>query len=333
MAFIFVVLGYIIFEASQTLNKTVNFVYAKNGRITSFEEARAIVVRDEKVLDTSSYSGEIQVIALDASKVAKNDKILSFVSKSNEELTAQKEAIEKQIQDVVENTQIEPSPEIKQTEKNIEKDLYNLIQIKNNIYDVNISRKKIYEELEKKISQVGKSVSKESELNALIKERENFEKELNSKKSDLKAPYAGLVSYRVDGFENTFPISSFSNLSVKKIKKVKYLNNQQVPLTTDKVKLIDNFYSYLVIITKSEDAKKLKLNDVVKISLDNDFTNFEKANIEYIIDDNDERIIVLKISSKIEKLSQYRAISCYLIWWNYEGIKIQSDAIYETRSK
>ena len=94
MAFIFVVLGYIIFEASQTLNKTVNFVYAKNGRITSFEEARAIVVRDEKVLDTSSYSGEIQVIALDASKVAKNDKILSFVSKSNEELTAQKEAIE-----------------------------------------------------------------------------------------------------------------------------------------------------------------------------------------------------------------------------------------------
>ena len=330
IALFIVVSGYIVFEVTRTLKKSVNYVYAKNGRITSYEEARAIVVREEEIIDTSSFEGEMQIKALDATKVAKNDTIVSFIQKNDDELSSKINEVDRKIQELIENTEIEYSQEAKVTLKTIEQQLYELVDNKNSIYDVSIFKKDLYANLEKKIVQLGKVVPKDSELNALIKEREEYEKQINSKKQDLKASHSALVSYRVDGYEKSFPIQSFSNISVKKIKQVKYLNNQQVPVTSDKIKLINNFYSYLLIITKSSEAKNLMLNDTVKVSVDSDFTTFEKATVEYIIDEKDERIIVLKIKDNIEKLSQYRAIDCYLIWWNYEGLKVQSDAIYDT---
>ncbi len=330
IALIVVGIFYILLSASNAINKNVHYVYAQNGRITNFEEVKAIVVRDETILDTSSYSGEMQIVAVDASKVAKGDTIVSYITSGGEDAKRYLEETDLKIQELIEDSSIDYTQEVKATEKQIEKELYDLLTYKNNIYDVNISKQNLYSNLEKKIKQIGENYSKESELNTLIKERIAYEKTLSNNKVNFVAPKAGLVSYRIDGYESTFPISSFSGLSLKKIKSVRFVNDQQIPITTDKVKLINNFYNYLVIVAKSDEAKNLRLNDSVKISTTQDLNNYEKSTVEYIIDENNERIIVLKVFGNIEKLSQYRVINANIIWWNYEGLKIQNDAIYDT---
>lgn len=333
IALAIVIASYVIFQISQSLNKKINYVYAKTGRITSFEEARAIVVRDEVILNTSSFSGEMQIKVLDSSKVAKNDVIASFVSKADIEENIQLEELDNQIQEQIESSDIEYSTDLKTLEKTIENNIYNIVKEKNNIYDVNITKKDLIANFDQKIDEIGKAVSIDSELHNLVEERKELEKNISSSKEVLRAPDSGLVSYRVDGYEKSFTLDTFSELSLKKIKQVKYLNNQQVPITTDKVKIIDNFYTYLVVITKSEEAKALHLNDRIKICLDTNFNSFERANVDYIIEDGKERILVLKIFGNSEKLSKYRAINAYLVWWNYEGIKVPNEAIYDTYVK
>ena len=308
---------------------SINYVIAKNGRITNYEEAVAVVIRDEEIVDTSSYSGEMQIVQYDGSRVSKGDIITSFVGKKDEDYIKNLNEIDNQIQLITENSQVEPSLEIKNIEKTIENEIYDLLGNKNSIYDVNISKKSIYNNLEKKINLVGDNYPNSDELKKLLKERNEIEKQTNDSKVYLKANRPGLVSYRVDGYENDFNAKSFAGLSLKNIKSIKYLPNQQVPISTDKVKIINNFYNYLVVSSKSENLKNLHLGDTLRISIDKNFQTFEKASIDYIIDNEDERIIVIKVYDNIEKLSQYRKINCYIIWWNYEGIKIQNDAIYE----
>ena len=333
IAIVLVTAFYIVFSINSKLRSSINYIFVRNGRITNYEEASAIIIRDEKLVDISSFSGEMHIVAYDNSKVAKGDVLVAFSSKQDADIVEQINAIDDQIQGIIENSTIEYSQEIKSIENNIEKEIYDLISSKNDIYDVNITKKNIYSDLEKKINLIGASYPKNNELNNLLKERKELEKQKDDSKKYLTVDESSFVSYRIDGYEDIFNANNFSTLSVKNLKSVKYMANQQIPISTDKIKLINNFYCYLAIIAKSDDAKKLNLNDTIRISLDKDFQTYEKATIDYIIDNGDERILVLKIYNNIEKLSQYRKINCYIVWWNYEGMKVQNDTIYETTIK
>ena len=46
-------------------------------------------------------------------------------------------------------------------------------------------------------------------------------------------------------------------------------------------------------------------------------------------ENDDETLLVLKITEKINELINYRKISFDLIWWSYSGLKIPNQAIVE----
>jgi len=183
--------------------------------------------------------------------------------------------------------------------------------------------------LEKKAGIVGELSPTGSKLNTLIEERMKYENKLNDSKKDLKSQKAGLISYRIDGYENVLTANSFSKLTISELEKIKYNVNQVIPIDDTEIKMVDNFYTYLAIPMKSEESKNLKLNDTVKISFNGDLRNYDKATVEYISDEGDERLIILKTTSNTEMLTQYRKMSFDIIWWNYEGLKVPNDAIYD----
>ncbi len=318
---------------NNALKNSINYIIARNGRITSYEDVTAVVVRDESLVDISMFSGDMQVVAQDGTRVANGDTLVSFVKNSNPDYDKRINEIDTNLQELIEQSQIEYTQDLNTVDKTIGAQIYNLLDKKNSIYDINIYKKSIYSNMEKKIELVGSAFPKDSEINALIKERKELEKSKEQDKEELKAKKAGLVSYRIDGYENTFKPQAFRELSVNKIRNIKYNPDQQIPTSIDNLKIINNFYNYLVLITKSKEAKELSLNDEIKVSIDDNLLDYEKAVVEYIIEDQDERLLVLRVKNNIEKLSQYRVIKAYIIWWNYEGIKVQDEAIYETDIK
>ena len=328
-----VLIIYILFQCIVLLKKPTNSILVRNGRLTNYEEVTGYIIREEEIIDTSNYAGERLMVTTDASRVAKNSTIASYISNEEEDLKKKISELDIEIQNLMDTQQLVYSADVKNIESDIQKKIYSVLDKKNNLYDVNQLKKNITSDLEKKASIVGELSPTGSKLNNLIEERMNYENKLNDSKKDLKSDKAGLISYRVDGYENVLTPNTFSKLTIADLEKIKIGVNQVIPISDEKIKIVNNFSAYVAVPIKSDESKELKLNDTVKISFDGDFTNYDKAAIEYIVDEGEKRLIILKITSNIEMLTQYRKISFNIIWWNYEGLKVPTNAIYEKEVK
>ena len=328
-----IIFVYVVFQCIMLLKKPTSSVLVKNGRLTNFEEVTGYVVRDEEIIDTTAFIGKRQLVATDASRVAKNSTIVSYVKDDKNEIENRIAELDVEIQNIMETQQIVYSADVKNIENNIQKQIYSIINVNDSLYDIIQLKKEITSNLEKKASIVGELSPTGSKLNSLIEERMKNENKLNNSKQDLKSEKAGLISYRVDGYENVFTPASFSKLTKNDLDNIKINSNQVIPIHDEKIKIINNFYTYLVVPMNSDESKELNLNDVVKISFDGDVSSYEKATVEYIVDEDDERIVVLKTTSEVEMLTQYRKINFDIIWWNYEGLKVPSNAIYDKEIK
>lgn len=320
---------YIIFQCILLLRKPTSSMLVKNGRLTSYEEVVGYVIRDEEMIDVSEYTGERQIVITDASRAAKNSTIVSYISNEEEEIEKRISELDIEIQNIMETQQIVYSADVKSIENDIQNKIYSILTSKDNIYEIAALKKDITKNLEKKASIVGELSPTGSKLNTLVEERMNYEKKLNDSKKDLKAEKAALISYRIDGYENVLTPNSFSKLTIADLENIKVGVNQVIPIDDDKIKMVNNFYTYLAVPMKSEASKNLNLNDIIKISFNGDFSNYEKASVEYILDEGDTRLVILRTTSEVEMLTQYRKLSFDVIWWNYEGLKVANNAIYE----
>lgn len=328
-----VLIVYILFQCIILVKKPTNSILVRNGRLTNYEEVIGYVIREEEMIDTSDYAGERQIITEDASRVSKNDIIVSYISDDEEELKRKISELDIEIQNIMETQQLLYPVDVKNIESDIQKKIYSILEKKNSLYDIKQLKKDITSDLEKKASIVGELSPTGSKLNNLIEERMRYENKLNDSKKDLKSDKAGLISYRVDGYENILTPNAFSKLTIKDLENIKVGVNQIIPISDEKVKLVNNFFVYLAVSMQSAESKELQLNDLVKISLDGNFENYDKATVEYIADEGDRRLVILKTTSNTEKLTQYRKISIDVIWWNYEGLKVPINAIYEKEIK
>lgn len=311
-------------------NSPSEYNIARNGRIINYEQDIAYVIREEEVLDTSECEDhELQIIISDNNRAAKGSAIASYTL---EDCTEQKEEIkeiDKQIQELIKTVQIEYSQDLKAIEKNLETEVYNFSNYKNDIEAMSTRKKTIEELLEKKVKIISGFSEKGSDLEKLIKEREKIEKEINKNKNNIKATRAGLVSYRVDGYEDTFVPDNFSKITTKMLDDVKYSTDQLIPIDNRKIKIVNNFYSYLIIVSKSDESKRLMPNDVVKFTINNNLSNLSKGIVEYIINEDNTRYIFIKTTDNVEKLAQYRKLTINVVWWNYQGLKISDDSIFD----
>ena len=329
LAVVIVLIVYVIFQFVNYLNKPNSYVLAQTGRITSYEDAVAYVIRDEVTLDTSEFNGKREAVVVDANRVAANGVIANYINEDSVSIDEKIDEIDNELQVKLENAEVDRSQEIKNLDKKIEDLLYKIANKKNSINDLKSYKLEISNELEKKASQIGRN-SKDESINDLINERVSLEKEQKKNKVELKADRAGLVSYRVDGYESDLNDKSFSKISIDKLSKIKYVTNQAIPIDEKNVKIINNFYTYLAVIATSEESKSLKLNDTIKYSLNGDLSKFYKATVQYIAKEDDDKILLIfKTTNNVEKLSKYRKIDIDLVWWDYEGIKIPNNAIHE----
>ena len=78
-----------------------------------------------------------------------------------------------------------------------------------------------------------------SRLKELITERTNYEKEINNSTKELLAPVAGIVSYRVDGYERLLVKDKISSFTWDELSKLPLNANQIVVRNNSQVKIID----------------------------------------------------------------------------------------------
>ncbi len=327
LSILIIILIYFVICIVRFFRQPADTVLIKNGEVIKYEEVVGYIIRNEKVLDTSSYEGTPKANVDDATKVSKGTEIVTYMSREKEQLTEKIAKLDDKIQEAMESKQTILPNDVKVLDSEIEIYLYTNIKENNDVYSIYENKNLINEKIEKKAKIAGDLSPVGSQLKSLIEERASYEKQINDSEKSLKTPEAGLVSFRVDNYENVLSPSVISKLTLAELEKIKINNNQIIPISSSKVKIVNNFECYIAIPMESEESKEANLNDNVYLRFDNTGDELISATIEYISEEDNKRIIVLKIKSNVEELTKYRKINLDVVWWRDKGLKINKEAI------
>lgn len=319
---------YILYAIYLLLINPTDKVTVEEGTVYQEEVDIGYIIRDEQVVKGENYKNGMEQIIPEGKKAAKNEDIFRYYSKNETELKQQIADLDSKIQEASKSEKNNiPLAEAKQLENQLDEKIKELSKI-TDMTKIAEYKKQIDSIISKKSKLVGETSETGSYLKQLYNQRAELEKKLNSGAEYVKAPKSGIVSYKVDGLEETLTPSNFSSLSKDFLNKLNLKTGQIVATSDECGKIIDNSYCYIATISNTEEGKNAKVDDTVRVRFSDNKTI--KAKIVYVSKENDnENLIILSLDREIEKLANYRKISFDLIWWSNTGFKIPNSAIVE----
>lgn len=317
----------VIFCAYQIIRlavKPTGTFLVEEGEISQEESLIGYVIRDEQVIKSEEEQTKLVQIKHEGERVSVGETIFRYEAINETEINNQIENLNNQIQETMDGQADIFSSDIKALENQIETKI-DSIQNKNNIQEIKEYKKDIDSYITKKAKISGELSPAGSYINNLINERTNLENRLKSESKYENAVMGGIVSYRVDGLEDEITPENFENIDRKKLEDLNLITGQIVTTSNTMGKVINNFECYIAVSTNTEEAKRAEVGDKIEIKLAG---NQEiPAKIEYIKEDEDVRLIILKITQGVEYLTSYRKISLDVIWWEEEGLRVPNTSI------
>lgn len=318
-------LGYTIYLL---IKEPTDVFTIEEGKVYLEETDIGYIIRDETVVKGENYKNGMEQIKTEGEKAAKGESIFRYYSKNEESLIKQIADLDEKIQEAMATTQTSPyQSDVKLLENQIDQKV-ELLNKTTDVAKLTEYKKEINELVTKKANIIGEKSPSGSYLKQLQDQRTSLENELNSGAEYITAPESGIVSYKVDGLEETLTKENFSTLTKEYLENLNLKTGKIIATSDECGKIINNFECYIATISSSQEAKNAKIGDNVKIRLSNN-TEID-AEIAYISQENEEEnLIVLQIDKQIEELTNYRKISFDLIWWSYSGLKVPNQAIIE----
>lgn len=328
---ILAIIVYAIYALARLIMNPTDTCLVENGKISLEESVKGYIIRDETVIKGENYKNGIAQIKTEGEKVAKGDSIFRYYTSGEESLIKKIKELDVKIQEAMEKENGVYTSDIKTLEEQIQKKLYEAYE-QNDLQKIKEYKKDLSNNITKKAKIAGENSPAGSYLKQLISQRSEYENQLNSGSEYITAPKSGVVSYRVDGLEDVLTPSNLASLSKDMLEGLKLKTGEIVATSDESGKIIDNFYAYIACILKNEniEAAGVKVDSSLKIRLSN--SKECTATIEYIAQENeDESLVVLKITECVEELINYRKISLDILWWSESGLKVPNSAIkYES---
>lgn len=320
--------AYVMFEIIGLMRNPSNTVIVKEGTVTKEETVTGVIIRDETIVQGKNLKNGMQHIVDEGDKVAVGDPIFRYLS-NDESQTKQKitELDNKISVAISENNQILYSSSTKLIDSQILDKIKELPDI-NSVQILKENKRNVSSLILKKAKLAGDLSPTGSTLKQLINERSKLEKQITDGAEYIKAEKSGIVSYRIDGFEDKLNDDDFSKYTKDYIKKLNFKVGDIVPVNSEKGKIINNFKCYIAVISKSQEAKNAKEGQKISIVLPN--AQMVKGKIVRINREgnNNEVVLIIEFDEGIESLSIYRSIRVDLVWWDKVGNKVPNSAIF-----
>ena len=329
MLLLLCLIAYVIYLVVQLVRNPTDTVYVEMGRIQEEETSVGYVVRDETVLKGENYKNGIEQIKTEGEKVAKGEAIFRYYSNNEENLVEKIKELDAKIDEAMAEPDNPFSADTKVLEEQIDKSIEELYN-ESDLTKIQENKQEINNNMTRKAKITGELSPAGSYLNKLINERSQYENELNSGEEYLTATKSGVVSYRVDEYEDVLTPDDFSKYTKEFLEDLKLRTGQIIPASSESGKIIDNYSCYIVSVLDSEYAKEAEVGDKVTLRLPSG-TEVD-AEIEYKTEEEEDYVITFKIVESVEELIEYRKMSFSIIWWSESGLRVPNSAI-ETEEK
>lgn len=319
---------YIIVAVINLLNNPTETFLVRTGRVSKEETDIGYIIRDETIVKGENYKNGMEPIIDEGQKAAKNEAIFRYYSAGEEELKQKIAELDTQIEEKMkENSQDLFSTDTKLLDSKIADILVDINSL-NSIQTIQENKKALSSYITKKAQIAGELSPSGSYLKELVNQRSEYEKQLNSNSEYIYAPKSGIMSYRIDGLEDTLTTEDLSKYNKEFLENLNIKTGQIISTSTEQGKIVNNFKCYIACTSSSEEAKNAKIGDKVKISLPSLKT--VSATINTITNESDGDVtLVLEFTEGIDELLSYRKISFEIIWWDAEGFKVPNSAIIE----
>ena len=323
---IFLVVIYVIYTIYLLIKQPTDIFTLEEGTLYSEETDIGYVIRDEVVVQGENYKNGMEKIKSEGEKVAVNEAVFRYYTKNEDSLKEKIAELDTKIQEAMANETGLPASDMKSLETQIDQKLLEISSV-NDTTKLEEYKKEINELITKKANIAGELSPQGSYLKELIEERKNYENELNSGAEYVNSSKSGVVSYKVDGLEDVLKPTEecFSALTKEYLENLDLKTGKIVPTSEESGKIIDNTYCYIATISNTEQAKNAEVGDNVRVKLPSG--SEVSAEITYILQNEDDRVLILKIEKGVEELISYRKISFDLIWWSETGLKVPNQAI------
>ena len=316
---IFILVICIFYSIVNLLIQPSDVFVIENGKIYDEETNIGYVVRDETLVSNNEYENGIVTIKPEGARVAKGESVFRYCSANEEKLEAKISELDKEIQKAIEgqNTNIY-STDIQLLEKQIEEKLL-LIQTTNELDEIAEYKSEISSYMIRKAKIAGELSPSGSYINKLITQRSEYEQELNAGQKYISAPISGIVSYKIDGYEESLKVDNLDSINKDTLNSIKLKTGQLVSSSQEKGKVVNNFYCYIATILSSDNAMRAKEGDVIKLRLSNSHEiSAEIVKISGFVDG--EAVFIFKITQDV-------------IWWNESGLKVPNSSIITEEDK
>lgn len=318
---------YLIYAVYLLVRQPTDKVTVEQGTLYLEETDIGYVIREEQVVKGNNYKNGMEQIKNEGEKTAKGESIYRYYSKNEEELREQISELDTKIQEALKGQTGIFSSDIKLLENQLDEKV-ELLSKTTDISKITEYNKQIKDLITKKAKLTGETSAAGSYLKQLYDQRTKLEEQLNSGAEYITAPISGIVSYKVDGLEETLTPNNFSTISKQFLESLNLKTGQLIATNDECGKIIDSSKCYIATISNSEEAKNAEIDDNVRIRLSNN--KVIDANISYTSQENEEEtLIILEIDKQISELANYRKISFELIWWSSTGLKVPNQAIVE----
>ena len=323
---IILVVIYVFYTIYLLIKQPTDVFTLEEGTLYSEETDIGYVIRDEVVIQGKNYKNGMEKIKSEGEKVAVNEAVFRYYTKNEESLKEKIAELDTKIQEAMANETELFTSDMKSLETQIDQKLIEISNISDTT-KLEEYKKEINELITKKANIAGDLSPQGSYLKELIEERKNYENELNSGAEYINSSKSGVVSYKVDGLEDVLKPTEecFSTLTKEYLENLDLKTGKIVPTSEESGKIIDNTYCYIATISNTEEAANAEVGDKIRVRLPSG--SEVSAEITYILQNDEDRVLILKIEKGVEELISYRKISFDLIWWSETGLKVPNQAI------
>nr|WP_300005753.1 HlyD family efflux transporter periplasmic adaptor subunit [Tissierella sp.] len=337
----FILIVILVFSFS-LINKKSEIVMAEKDVFLKEIELQAVAIKDESVFKLTDTK-DIDPSVLEGQKIPVGTKI-GNATLLNDIKLLKKEL--KDIEDAILTLKNTDKGEVYKNDKNkLTTDYTNLVE--NLQKKIDLKDYKNIDGVKKEIVSINKKLNDLMPQNNLLGEsietlnekKETIKTEINQKDSSYTSKSSGIVSYKVDGYENKFKTKEFSNYTYDFLSLPDSNINPRGEIETlkefDSFKIIDNFQWYLALkISDRKDINSYEIGDQLAVKYPSKDGNLEiKGTIIAINNSSNKSVIILRLNKYLHELYNARFPKVKLIQEKIEGLKLPKDVIIDRKGE